>query len=711
MCMRSFVTLSVFLALASSASAQRQWIVFPSPSLYEGDKWVIVTGGDYDGRDYYYYDNSGQAEGVMRGYWDLTAENCIPVAPNTDLFPVKPGMYAVEQWAPSVNPGVTWTWFNIEVTFDGPGSGEEATQNLFIPWNGAWGTNHQWMGMEFPGLLGQWKQGGPGPQVPEDPTCDAYGGGPTSLQMWMKRGSTLYVKWNYGWPVVAPITAIRLTEIYSDDATCGTPTLGGSVDLRCVGNADPLYALHEPFANNSERRQDTTSIDGDHALGANEYTVWVCLDPGYPYNVPLTFGLPANGQYAAQLADRNVQYQLQYDGLNTLKWKSNDTGEFATSRVFTLNEEPGREFVPGNYDKLNFLTVASGGLGHRLAVEAVYSDASTEIDYINLYDWFGNTGDAGAIAVGVNGVRREAGGIGFKRISRFGDSLNRGGGDENGAFLFHHTLAVDPCRTLERVNISADFPYAPNYIVESREGGINYATFSTTGTWTESTDKSTDGSLTPGIGSLRASAGQPGAKAIFAFTPDVTAYYEAHATWAKDLDACEQAAYTVTHNGDPVTVFMNQREGGNEWRFLGTYQLTAGNTYSVTLDAETSTGGPAVFADAVRWHTPGISAHVIAATFESGPCVQCNTPWADADGDSDVDVVDFGIFQSCLTIGGTEILPGCECMDTNGDSGIDADDLANFAACALGPEIVYIHSSTPPHWPNWPTGCPGMPAD
>lgn len=698
-----FVSATAFvLAAAASVSAQRQWIVYPT--YYEGDQWVTVTGGDLDGRDYRYY---YQAHGIMRGFWDLTSENCIPVG-HTDLFPVKPAMYQVEQWAPSVRPAEvpSWDWAPIEVTFDGPGSGEEAQQNLFIPWNGQYSTNHQWIGSQLSTLQGVWKAAGPGPQAPANATCAVGGHG---SQMWMKRGSTLYMKWNFPWDITAPITAVRLTEVHYDNASCTTASLGGPVDLRCIGNADPLYKLNQPFANNPERRQDTTSIDGDHALGANGYTVWVCLDPTYPWNVPLTQGLPINGQYTAQLENRNVTYQLNYDGLNTLKWKSNNTGEFATSRVFTLNGVPGREFVPGNYAKLNFLTVSSGGRGHRLVVESVYSDNSTEVDYIHLYDWFNNSGDSTAVAVGVNGLRRDAGGIGFKRISRFGDSLNRGGGDENGAFLFNHSLAVNPCKTLESVNISADFPYAPNVVVESRAGGKNYANFSTTGGWAESTAKSTTGEVTQGIGSLHAAAGQAGAAATYSFTPDVTAYYEAHATWARDLDACQQAAFTVTHDGDPVTVFHNQRQNGNEWRSLGTYHLTAGNTYTVKLDAAASTGGPRVFADAVRWHTPGISAHVIAATFEAGPCIDCNLPWADADGDGDVDATDFAFFQSCMTIGGAEIAPGCECMDSNADSSIDATDLADFAECALGPEILYIEGTNPPYWPNWPAGCSGKP--
>lgn len=704
--MSSRFALAITIALASATSvfAQRQWIVYPTS--YQENNWITVTGGDYDGRDYKFY---YMFDGSTRAFWDLTPENCIPVAPNTDIFPVKPGMYAVEEWAPSVMPdGISsWDWSPIEVTFDGPGAGEEATQNLFIPWNGQYGTNHQWIGLELGTLQGAWKAAGPGPQAPATTACTAPGNG---SQMWMKRGSTLYRKWNFGWDIVAPITALRLTEVYSDTTACSAPTaVGGAIDLRCIGNADPLYTLHEPFANDDERRQATSAIDSENALAATGYTVWVCLDPGYPFNVPLTPGLPVSGAYTAHLADRDVLFQLNYDGFNTFKWRTNETGEFATANVATLNGTPGQEFVPGNYSSLYLLTASSGGLGHRLAVKSTYADNSQETAYINLYDWMGKDGDETSVAVGVNGTRRTAGGQGFARLSRYGDSVEHGGGgDANGAFMIAHTVSVNSCKTLTRVDISTDFTQAPSYIVESRSGGINYASFSTTGVWANDSAKSNMGELTAGIGSLQAPAGQSGTTAIFSFTPTVTAYYEPQVTWAKNLDACTKAAFTVTHDGAPVTMTWNQRDGGDGWHGLGQYHLTAGQTYTVTLDAAASIEGPRVYADAVRWTTPGITANLLAATLETGIC--CNRPWADADGDQDVDMTDFAVFQRCLTIGLPGILPGCECMDADDDGSIDSDDYDDFNACGLGPDVDFIHDLNPPYWPNWPAACPGKPA-
>lgn len=84
-------------------------------------------------------------------------------------------------------------------------------------------------------------------------------------------------------------------------------------------------------------------------------------------------------------------------------------------------------------------------------------------------------------------------------------------------------------------------------------------------------------------------------------------------------------------------------------------------------------------------------------------CV-CSDPFADADGDGDVDQSDFARMQSCLT--GADDPAGaydparCGCFDRDdqdgmppfdryidGDGDVDGDDLATFEACAGGPAI------------------------
>ncbi|NLX21294.1 MAG: hypothetical protein GXY55_06425 [Phycisphaerae bacterium] len=65
----------------------------------------------------------------------------------------------------------------------------------------------------------------------------------------------------------------------------------------------------------------------------------------------------------------------------------------------------------------------------------------------------------------------------------------------------------------------------------------------------------------------------------------------------------------------------------------------------------------------------------------------CPIPFADSDGDGDVDQVDFGEFQSCFT-GLYERLPlGCECFDREGDGHVDTQDFNRFNACFSGADV------------------------
>lgn len=69
--------------------------------------------------------------------------------------------------------------------------------------------------------------------------------------------------------------------------------------------------------------------------------------------------------------------------------------------------------------------------------------------------------------------------------------------------------------------------------------------------------------------------------------------------------------------------------------------------------------------------------------------VPCHDPFADADGDGDVDQIDFAAFQRCYTGPNKPfaIAMGCGCFDRDGDDDVDMDDLESFAACFSGPMI------------------------
>jgi len=68
----------------------------------------------------------------------------------------------------------------------------------------------------------------------------------------------------------------------------------------------------------------------------------------------------------------------------------------------------------------------------------------------------------------------------------------------------------------------------------------------------------------------------------------------------------------------------------------------------------------------------------------------CNDPFADADGDGDVDQDDFAVFQTCFTGSGGGVPEGCNCFDKDplgGDGDIDSLDFGVFENCASGPAI------------------------
>ncbi len=71
----------------------------------------------------------------------------------------------------------------------------------------------------------------------------------------------------------------------------------------------------------------------------------------------------------------------------------------------------------------------------------------------------------------------------------------------------------------------------------------------------------------------------------------------------------------------------------------------------------------------------------------------CSDPFADADGDHDVDQADFAALQACYTgpVVGQTLSAACKCFDrspTGGNDAIDSDDYSAFEACATGAGIA-----------------------
>lgn len=72
-------------------------------------------------------------------------------------------------------------------------------------------------------------------------------------------------------------------------------------------------------------------------------------------------------------------------------------------------------------------------------------------------------------------------------------------------------------------------------------------------------------------------------------------------------------------------------------------------------------------------------------------CRACHDPFADADGDGDVDQTDFAIFQVCFTGPDGQIVNRpcrCDCYDRNSDGHVDGLDFTAFINCASGPGIL-----------------------
>ena len=72
-------------------------------------------------------------------------------------------------------------------------------------------------------------------------------------------------------------------------------------------------------------------------------------------------------------------------------------------------------------------------------------------------------------------------------------------------------------------------------------------------------------------------------------------------------------------------------------------------------------------------------------------CEACvlHDPFADSDGDGDVDQDDFAWFQMCYTSDNPSAFDAvlCSCMDQDEDEDVDQQDLLAFEACASGPDV------------------------
>ncbi len=157
---------------------------------------------------------------------------------------------------------------------------------------------------------------------------------------------------------------------------------------------------------------------------------------------------------------------------------------------------------------------------------------------------------------------------------------------------------------------AASLALAPTvFMVESRSGGQNYAKYAETGTWADTTGKSSAAGVTGGIGArygstYRSVAGEKHAN----FNADLVLAgpYQVYATWAANSNRRSPILHRITHAGGTTDVNVDQAATANAWVSLGTFNFNAGTNVgkvdvsNVNIDASGS-----MYADAVKWEYRG----------------------------------------------------------------------------------------------------------
>lgn len=203
-----------------------------------GDQWILgihhidnsssfttYTGAGYSGPQSSgnpaYVGNAygrGGPDGVARVYWELSGNS---IGANRPV-PSTTEQYSIEFFGTSAPANNDWQ--PIESQFhavNGEGNHgiplwQGTPSPLYdehIPWNGAFQSNHQYIGADAR-IAGQWMPTGPGPHTP---ASAAAGAGPNGLYMWLTAGSWLYAKWDFGFSITRSWSAIRLTQVTGEE--------------------------------------------------------------------------------------------------------------------------------------------------------------------------------------------------------------------------------------------------------------------------------------------------------------------------------------------------------------------------------------------------------------------------------------------------------------------------------------------------------------
>jgi hypothetical protein len=197
----------------------------------------------------------GGADGVARVYWELSGNSIKngAVVPNTPV-PTTTELYSIEFFGGPIIGSSTHQ--PIESQFKGSG-GETWPIEPLIPWNGAFGTNHQYIS-SFAVNDNNWHAINVDSHGPAN-TAQNAGVGP---YMWLTRNSWLYAKWDFPYATTRSWNAIRLTQV---TPVPGPPVTGDYNGNGVVDAAD--YVLW---------RKGSPQADGfdDDIIDEFDYFIW-----------------------------------------------------------------------------------------------------------------------------------------------------------------------------------------------------------------------------------------------------------------------------------------------------------------------------------------------------------------------------------------------------------------------------------------------------
>jgi hypothetical protein len=118
-------------------------------------------------------------------------------------------------------------------------------------------------------------------------------------------------------------------------------------------------------------------------------------------------------------------------------------------------------------------------------------------------------------------------------------------------------------------------------------------TYTETGSWT------TSGSTGYNGGTYRFVATAAAATASWDITIPKDGTWKIEVQYVAGSNRATSTAYSIDHDGGTASVNIDQTQNSLTWVTLGSYSFSAG-TYTVTLDAQNSSGGNVVISDAIR---------------------------------------------------------------------------------------------------------------